>query len=395
MRKKIVMTGLVLVLLLALTACGMPYSSYDLDEYVKLPEYTELKAEVPEVKITKDDVNDYIDGLLQAATTTKTVTSGKVQKGDTAIINYEGKLNGEPFDGGSAENYSLLIGSGTFIDGFEDGLIGKEVGGDPFDLELTFPKDYPNNPDLAGKQVVFTVQITARKTPVTPELDMDFIEAQGSEAESVKEYRKEIKEQLTEEAEEEAKDNVKADLWSQVMNGTEAVQDEDGNDKYPEEEITRVHDMMQEQYEEYAEQYGVDFDTFLEQYMGMTKEDFDTEVNEYAKTVVLEDEAIYAIAKKENIHVSKNDVKEFKEKMAKAMGAPDVETFEEMSGQTMEEYMGGKEYLLREVYLDKVQERLYELNTAEDTEDAEAKDAEESEEKDDSKDDSEKTEDAD
>ena len=113
-----------------------------------------------------------------ASETNQTLTEGTVEDGDTVNIDYVGKLDGEEFDGGSAEGYDLEIGSCTFIDGFEDGLIGHEIG-EKVTLDLTFPDPYPNNPDLAGKPVVFDVTINAIKESQTPELNDEFVEGLG------------------------------------------------------------------------------------------------------------------------------------------------------------------------------------------------------------------------
>ena len=138
---------------------------------VELGEYTNLKVKKEKVKVTKEEVKNRIDALLNeyAEIVEKT---GKVENGDIAVINFAGYKDGVAFDGGTAENYSLTIGSNTFIPGFEDGVIGMEKDEEK-DIELTFPEDYMSE-ELKGQKVVFKVKVNEIKTRVVPKLDKDF-----------------------------------------------------------------------------------------------------------------------------------------------------------------------------------------------------------------------------
>ena len=140
---------------------------------VKLGDYTNLKVKKEKVKVTKEEVKNRIDSLLNdyAEIVEK---DGKVENGDVAVINFAGFKDGVAFDGGTAENYSLTIGSNTFIPGFEDGVIGMAKDEEK-DIELTFPEDYMSD-ELKGQKVVFKVKVNEIKTRVIPELDKDFFE---------------------------------------------------------------------------------------------------------------------------------------------------------------------------------------------------------------------------
>ena len=162
---------------------------------VELGEYTNLKVKKEKVKVTKEEVKNRIDALLNeyAEIVEKT---GKVENGDIAVINFAGYKDGVAFDGGTAENYSLTIGSNTFIPGFEDGVIGMEKDEEK-DIELTFPEDYMSE-ELKGQKVVFKVKVNEIKTRVVPKLDKDFFEDLAMEGVTNKE---ELEHEITHELE--------------------------------------------------------------------------------------------------------------------------------------------------------------------------------------------------
>lgn len=157
-------------------------TDYDVEDYVTLmDDYMNLSVELDsDYAVTEDAIKDYIEAYIlpyypMYVATDKTT----VESGDVANIDYTGKINGEEFDGGTAEGWNLEIGSGSFIDGFEDGLIGASVG-DTVDLNLTFPEEYPANEELAGQDVVFTVTVNAineKKDITYDELSDEYVES--------------------------------------------------------------------------------------------------------------------------------------------------------------------------------------------------------------------------
>ena len=151
---------------------------------VKLGEYTNLGIKKEKVKVTKEEVSERIKALLNDYAEV-VVKDGKVENGDIAIIDFTGYKDGVEFEGGKGENYSLTIGSNTFIPGFEEAIIGMERGGEK-DIDLTFPKDYMSE-ELKGKKVTFKVKVNDIKNRVVPKLDKDFFEDLSMEGVNSKE----------------------------------------------------------------------------------------------------------------------------------------------------------------------------------------------------------------
>ena len=178
---------------------------------VELGEYTNLKVKKEKVKVTKEEVKERIDALLNeyAELVEKT---GKVENGDIAVINFVGFKDGVAFDGGTAENYSLTIGSNTFIPGFEDAVIGMEIGEEK-DINLTFPEDYMSE-ELKGQEVVFKVKVNEIKTRQIPELDKDFFEDLAMEGVNSKE---ELEKEITHELEHQKEHELEHDYEEKCL----------------------------------------------------------------------------------------------------------------------------------------------------------------------------------
>lgn len=145
-------------------------------DYVTLPEeYQNLTIDADTATVTDEEINDYISqNILVNYQTTQEVTDRAAQEGDTVNIDYAGTMDGVAFDGGTATGYDLVLGSGTFIDGFEDQIVGH-MPGYTFDVEVTFPESYPANPDLAGKPAVFATTLNSISETVTPELTDEWV----------------------------------------------------------------------------------------------------------------------------------------------------------------------------------------------------------------------------
>ena len=153
MKKQIGAVVLAGVMMLSLTGCGSNEKAKKYSKYVELGDYKGIEYTMDVAEVTDDQVNQQIDSFLDGLAETEEVTDRAVEDGDTVNIDFTGTKDGEEFEGGSSEGYDLVIGSGSFIDGFEDGLIGHEIG-DEVSLDLTFPEEYPQNEDLAGQDVV-------------------------------------------------------------------------------------------------------------------------------------------------------------------------------------------------------------------------------------------------
>lgn len=142
---------------------------------IELDDYSTIEINEADVEVTDDTIQSYLDSVVSSETTTETVTEGTVEDGDTVVIDYTGVLEGETeaFDGGTAEDQSLTLGSGSMIDGFEDQIVGHEIG-ETFDIDVTFPDDYSTE-DLQGKNATFTITIDSKTVTNVPELTDDLI----------------------------------------------------------------------------------------------------------------------------------------------------------------------------------------------------------------------------
>ena len=194
---------------------------------IELGKYTNLGVKKEKVKVTKEEIDHRIHHLLEDYAE-MIVKDGKVENGDTAIIDFKGLKDGVAFDGGTAENYSLTIGSNTFIPGFEDALVGMSKGEEK-DIDLTFPEDYMAE-ELKGQKVVFKVKVNEIKTRVVPKLDKDFFDDLGMEGVTNKEeLEHEVKHEIEHQKEHEqehvyeekcldkAAENMKADICEELV----------------------------------------------------------------------------------------------------------------------------------------------------------------------------------
>ena len=330
-----------------------PYSSYDLSKYIKVGKYKGLEVKSYTIKVTDKEVNKKIKSNLKAAVETKDVKTGKVKKGDTVTISYDGKVNGKSFDGGSAQDASLTIGSGEFINGFESGLIGVNVGSTKT-LNLKFPSDYSTK-KLAGKKVVYKVTVESVQKQITPTLNEDFVKKNSSQS-TVAEYKKAIKQQLYDSKKETAVNNQKEYLWNKVYSDSKVKTDKSGNEKYPDREVKRVTKQLTEQYKDQAKQANLSFKKYLKQQMGLTEKQFNQQAKAYAKMEVKQEEIIYYIADKENIDVTKKQYKNYIKKSLKQYGFTE-DSFKDTYKKSYEDYVG-KDNIYKSIYLEKVEDMM-------------------------------------
>lgn len=332
MKKRIIPFVLMMCLAvsLGLTGCGSdnPYSGYDLSEYVKTANYKGLEMEKIEVSVSDEEVSTQVEANVEDTKTTEEVKEGTVAKNDTVNIDYEGKIDGETFSGGSAEDTDLTIGSGQFIDGFEDGLIGKPVGSTQT-LNLKFPDDY-NSSEVAGKDVVFTVMINHIVKETIPEYNDAWV-ADNSDVETTAEYEQQVRDELYKEKEDQAKSDAISDLWSQVVESSEVI-------KYPEDEVNKYVEEIETQYQAMADNNGMELKDLWEQYGIESEEEYNTENKETAQAYVKEQMVMYDIAEKEDLSYTDEEEDELRTQLEDA-GYQDDETFVETFGQDMDTYI--------------------------------------------------------
>lgn len=267
-------------------------SSVDLTPYITLGEYKGLKVEkVTAEEVTEAEVEAQITSALAGQ---KKIESGTVEDGNTVNIDFDGYMNGEKVDSTCGTDYNLSIGSGSFIPGFEDGLIGAEVG-EEVTLNLQFPDPYENNTDFSGKDVTFNVTINYLKG----DLEMtDENVAQISDYETVEEYKAAIRTNLEQTAESEAQTTQRNKIWETALaNATIS--------EYPEEMVNSFKAQIKQSYASYASMYGVEVDDLLAQ-MGYTED----KLTEDAKVTLSSEMLAQAITKAENIEVTDEEYEE-------------------------------------------------------------------------------------
>lgn len=305
-------------------------STYVWSDYVTLGEYKGVEVEVPSVEVTDEEVEEKVQSLLSYYATTNDITEGTVEEGHTVNIDYTGYINDVQFDGGTATGASLTIGSNSFIDGFEDGLIGVNVG-DTVTLNLQFPDPYLNNPDYAGKDVVFEVKVNSIQETVLPELTDDFI-AENTTYTTVDEYKAALRENLESSKEDDIKSDKLNDVWSIIIENCEVI-------AYPEELVAQYQDEMNDYYTKIATNY---FNTTLEEYVtsnGSTMEEFNEIVEEYGKSSAISELIAIGIAEKEGIEVSDDELNEYVDSLLEEGSVSNFETAEEIIDYYGESYL--------------------------------------------------------
>ena len=273
---------------------------------VKLGQYKGLEAPKAEVKVAAADVNARLKEMADRNSRLVSVDRA-VKKGDTADIDFEGFDNGVAFDGGKGENFDLEIGSGSFVPGFEDQLIGMKAGEEK-DIDITFPKNY--TPELAGKPVVFHVKVNEVKVKEVPALDDEFAK-DVSEFDTLKDLKADIKKKLTAERTEAAQRAFEDVLMAKVAEGVEA--------DVPHEMVDLQAEQMTEGFKQQLAAQGIPFDQYLKM-TNTTEADFKAQAYGPAEQQVKMDLAISAIVKAENLEASDDEVEAEMKKVADKYG---------------------------------------------------------------------------
>mgnify|MGYP000383994607 CR=1 FL=1 len=280
---------------------------------VKLGDYKGIEVEKIDHTVTDEDVDKDIEATQKKNARLITVDDRAIENGDIAVIDFEGFVDGVAFDGGKAENYNLTIGSGNFIPGFEEQIIGHSTD-EEFSINVKFPEEYQAE-ELAGKDAEFKIKLHEIKAKELPEVDDEFVK-DVSEKETVAEYRDELKETIAARLEDEAekdKDNQIAEKLIELLEGEipQAMYD------------NQVNEMVRD-FEMRIRSQGIDMNTYL-QYMGIDLDGLKKMYADEAKKRVQLRLALETIAKKENIEVTDADLDEAYNKMAETYKV-DVET---------------------------------------------------------------------
>ncbi|MBD5540033.1 MAG: trigger factor [Lachnospiraceae bacterium] len=349
MKKKLCVTAVLMLMMAVLCGCG----GVNPDKYVTLGNYKELSVEVTYMTFTEEDLQNSIEQELKAYIDIydmydyePIVSANTVEQGSIVNIDYEGTIDGQIFAGGSAEQAHLEIGSGRFIEGFEEGLVGKSVGENVV-LNLTFPEDY--NIDFAGKDVVFSVSINSIDERKDPEYNDELIVAlnMGETITTFEDYKNVYREYMQDTCDEQNETALQTAIWDAVYASCEVGEP-------PEEMVDKQYEDLKEYFESYASYYSMDLETFVTTQMNLDMETFEAKNRENAIQEA-QNELIYmAIAKAEGINVNDSLMKEVAEEEYSMYGYASADDFMETMGE-----VDFKSYVMRK----KVLERLAEVVT--------------------------------
>ena len=276
-----------------------PYQVPQFDVNCELGQYRGIEVTYEVQEVTDDDVQGALTYFAEALEQQVSITDRVLASGDTVVIDYVGTIDGEVFDGGSATGQTLVLGSHTYISGFEDGLIGKKVG-DSVSLDLTFPDPYPQDTEKSGKAVNFLVNINDAYEYVTPELTDELV-AENSDYETVEDYAKAAREQLELQAKQYSESKVQNDIIQKVIENSKFSGQIDEQIAYEEQDCIDYYDQM------CMQSFGVDGATYFGYIWGITREEYLAMVYEESAMSVKYNLILDEIAKKENLTVSQEE----------------------------------------------------------------------------------------
>jgi len=287
---------------------------------VTLGDYKGLEVEEQDVEVTDEDVDHELEHLREHQAELVVKEEGEVEEGDTVVIDFEGFTDGEPFEGGKAENHSLEIGSGQFIPGFEEQLVG-EKSGEEMEVELTFPEDY-HEESLAGKEATFKVTIHEIKQKELPELDDEFAKDVDDEVETLDELKNKKKDELESQKKQEAENHKRETLIEKASDNTEV--------DIPEAMVNTELDQMVNEFEQRLQMQGMTMEMYT-QFSGQDKEALKDQMKEDAGKRVKTNLTLEAISEKEELEPTEEDINEELEQMS-SMYNVEVDQLKQMLG---------------------------------------------------------------
>lgn len=352
MKKKVVALLLVAAMAAALSACGKDETKqpsagteasaeaesgtvqfqasqieYNVADYVTLADYNNIQVEVDDnYTVSDDDVRTYAESMIASYPAYKDSDKSTVEDGDTVKIDFVGKIDDEEFDGGSGEDYPLTIGSGSFIDGFESGLVGSTVG-ETVSLDLTFPETYQTNPDLAGKPVTFDVTVNkiVEKQDMTYEDMSDDYVKENFQIDTVDDFLTQIREYLESMAESSKQQAVQTAVVEKLTEESEVTIPEGLLD-------ARVAD-YKTMFESYCQtNYGMSAEEYVEQYQNETIEEYYAEIVTDMETSITQELILEAIAVKEGLEIDESGYESFVQSYMSYYGYTDEADFYDSNG---------------------------------------------------------------
>ena len=261
-----------------------------------IKDYKGIEFTPESLEVTDEDIDKEIESIRNRNSRLVTVEDRAAENGDTAVIDFKGLLDGEPFDGGADENYNLVLGSGTFIPGFEDQVAGHNAG-DEFTIDVTFPEDYQSE-DLKGKAVQFEIKLHEIKTRELPEFNEEFVK-DVSEFDTVDEYKADLRTKLEEKRKEEAEGKKENEIAEKLISLLEA--------EVPEAMITNQCDAMIDEFGMNLRAQGIDLKTYFA-YTGLSEDKLRETYHDRAEGQVKLRLALRKIAELEGLQASEEDI---------------------------------------------------------------------------------------
>ncbi len=323
MKKKIIFAAALIGMTMVFSACGSneKYTTIDASlesKITELAQYKGLTYAPAQVTVTDEDVEEEMEMELSWYGTYEKIPDKTVaEEGDTVNIAFKGTINGEEFEQGTSESYDLILGTGEMIEGFEEAIIGKNVG-DKVTVDLVFPEDYDDE-SVAGQNVTFEITLNQIEEYVEPELTDEFVK-ENLEYENIEAFREATRNSLVESLMEDAREEAQSGLIAEIMDNStfEMVEDE----------IEAYREAMIEEYEAYAEMYGMAYGDFLEMFMGTTEETFAEDSKGMAEESIKNILIYQAIIDKEDLGITEKEYKKAIKEMAKEYEYDSVEEFE-------------------------------------------------------------------
>ncbi|MYL50228.1 trigger factor [Halobacillus litoralis] len=287
---------------------------------VKLGDYKGLVVEEQDTEVSDEDVENELKQMQERQAELVVKEDAAVENGDTVVMDFEGFVDGEAFEGGQADNYSLEVGSGSFIPGFEEQLVGKKAG-EETDVEVTFPEEY-HAEDLAGKSATFKVKLHEVKGKELPELDDEFAKDVDEDVESLEELKTKTRERLEEQKKTDAENSKRDTLVTKASENAEV--------EIPDAMVDTELDRMVQEFEQRLQMQGMTKDMYF-QFTGQDEDALREQMKEDAAKRVKTNLTLEAIAEAENVEASEEDVNAELENMA-SMYQTDVAQLTQMLG---------------------------------------------------------------
>ncbi len=325
MKKRMFVILFATVLGMTLAGCGKENKNasylkdFDVDKYVTLGEYKGIEVSVSSTEATEEQKKQYMQNDFADLVTLESVEDrDEVQNGDVANIDYEGKKDGVAFEGGTAAGYDLGIGSGTFIPGFEEGIVGMKKG-ETKDITVTFPENYRTE-DLAGQEVVFTVTVNDIKEYRLPEITDELVDSLGREdVTTAEEYNNYVENTIKEQLEASNDSQVLSEVLLKLEE-TSTIEDA------PEAMVNRIYDSSMSKFSSWANSNGVDVSFYVSYILGGTQEEYEQTVRDFAQRTAKQYMELAAVAKKEGLTVTDEEVEEdLKQQLGDGASQEDLE----------------------------------------------------------------------